>query len=396
MYSLETTRTSARRYRLTVGAVLVTLALSGCTSDDSSTTPTTNPTTPTTPTTPTNPSAATTTLTGTVVAGPVNGQACAYRLSDAGTIGDLLACATTAASTGAYSLSFTNYAGQVLLKAFGTYTDEATGQTRTILESSAMRAVVACATAGTDCRSAVTPLTEAALLSAGTLTPANIQAAYLKVAQAYGLNPTSAQDAVTKLVDTLPVVGSRTDAAATKYADILALASQAQKRYCGTGNACTLDNYLAGVQGYLAGTNGISILQSELNAALAEWNTNPLNKTGATCSISGTSVTCDIASGTPGASGSYKLTVTASISGGPGATIVINNVAKPDSNNAFCNASEIQSQIDQVRNSYPGATLTINSCNFNGTQGEISLTLAITQPVALTIPYTATYVYSSM
>jgi hypothetical protein len=390
--SFTTPQTVARKYRLTIGAALVALALSGCTSDgdDSSTAPTTNPTTPT---------ATTTTLTGTVVAGPVNGQACAYKLSDAGAIGDLLACATTAANSGAYSLSFSNYAGQVLMKAFGTYTDEATGQARSILESSPLRAVVACATSGVDCRSAVTPLTEAALRSAGTLTRANIDAAYLKIAQAYGLNPSNAADAVTKLVDTLPVLGSRTDAAVTKYTDVLALASQAQKRYCGTGNSCTLDNYLDGVRSLLGGADGINSLQSEMNAAMAEWSTNPLNTSGITCSLNVGVVTCNLpsggtGSGTTGASGNYRLDVTVSANGIPTPAIVINNVPKPDSESAFCSAKEILDTQNQLKAN--GGTLTVNSCSFSGTKGSISLTLTLTTPIAMTLPYTVSYAYTPM
>ena len=39
-------------------------------------------------------------------------------------------------------------------------------------------------------------------------------------------------------------------------------------------------------------------------------------------------------------------------------------------------------------------TFTINSCSFNGSVGNVSATLAVTTPIALTVPYTVVYTYN--
>ncbi|RYF43590.1 MAG: hypothetical protein EOO25_02730, partial [Comamonadaceae bacterium] len=96
----------------------------------------------------------TTTLSGAVVKGPVNGaNVCAYKAIATGK-GDQLKCVTTG-STGAYSLDIT-YTGDVVIEASGgTYTDEATGASKTL--SDPMQVVVASqggATVGV-----ITPLT---------------------------------------------------------------------------------------------------------------------------------------------------------------------------------------------------------------------------------------------
>jgi hypothetical protein len=39
-------------------------------------------------------------------------------------------------------------------------------------------------------------------------------------------------------------------------------------------------------------------------------------------------------------------------------------------------------------------TFTINSCTFNGTVGNVSATLSITNPVVMTVPYTVVYTYN--
>jgi hypothetical protein len=382
MNSFDNTRTAARRYRFTLGAALIALALSGCTSDSGDSTPTT----------PTTPTATPTTLTGAVVAGPVSGQVCAFRLSDTGTMGAQLACTTTNATTGAYSISFSDYIGNVLVSAVGTYPDEASGKPLSILESNPLRAVVACATAGSSCQAAITPLTEAALRTAGTLTPANIEAAYLKVAQAYGLNPTNAADALSKLLGTIPNLTSRADDDAAKYADILALTSQSQLKYCGTDTTCTIHNYLEHIEGLLAGSAGVTNLQTALNAALADWSTNPRNTNHVNCAFSEKGLTCALPTGT----GNYKVTITATVLGVAAPPSELLNVPKPESDSAFCNSSDVQNQINRALLAYPGATTTNFSCAFAGSQGSIGFTLNITQPVAMAIPYTVTWIYSSM
>lgn len=73
----------------------------------------------------------TTTVSGSVVKGPVNGSAvCAYKATAAGK-GELIKCGTTGTG-GSYSLDI-QYVGDVVIEASGgTYTDEATNTTKTL------------------------------------------------------------------------------------------------------------------------------------------------------------------------------------------------------------------------------------------------------------------------
>lgn len=336
-------------------------------------------------------SSTTTTLSGIAMAGAINGTVCAYSLSDTGTIGSTaLACGATTPATGAYSLSWSNYVGSVILKAFGSYIDEATGLTKTILEANAMRSTVACT--GSACQAAVTPLTEAAVRSASSLALADLTAAYARVAQAFGLN-------AAQLVTLLPTT-SGSDSAALNYARVLALVSQAQSLYCGTN--CSQETYLAALQTLLGGSSGVSNIQTAMNAAINAWNTNPLNTSGITCSYGSNAVlTCTLPSssgnsGNNGSSGNYKLTVTVLVMGNTTTAAVINNIAKPSTEGEFCNSSQITEQINSALSAYPGATWTLNSCSFSGNGGTINATINMTSPVTMSVPYVVTYAYSAM
>ncbi|MEO5671220.1 MAG: hypothetical protein ABIR26_11060, partial [Ramlibacter sp.] len=81
----------------------------------------------------------TTSVSGSVVKGPVSGaNVCAYKAISTGK-GEQLLC-TTSNSTGGYSMDLT-YVGDVVIEASGgTYADEATGTTKTL--SDAMQVVI--------------------------------------------------------------------------------------------------------------------------------------------------------------------------------------------------------------------------------------------------------------
>ncbi len=102
-------------------------------------------------------SAPTTTVSGSVVKGPVNGAAvCAYKAVATGK-GEQLKCTTTT-STGSYVMDV-QYAGDVVIEAVGgTYTDEATNTTKTL--SDPMQVVLT--SQGGATTGMVTPLTSAA------------------------------------------------------------------------------------------------------------------------------------------------------------------------------------------------------------------------------------------
>lgn len=114
-----------------------------------------------------------------------NGTVNVFALND-GIKGALLATAPTDAD-GKYSADVGAYTGAVLVEASGSYTDEKTGATVTILPTAPLRAAFDNVTSNVTV--AVTPLTELAVQKAGTaLTPANIQAANALVSDLFNVD----------------------------------------------------------------------------------------------------------------------------------------------------------------------------------------------------------------
>lgn len=337
----------------------------------------------------------TTTLSGVAMAGALNGTVCAYTLSDAGVAGTTSLACTTTTSTGSYTLSWPAYVGNVILKAYGSYVDEATGLTKTITEANPLRSTAACT--GSTCNAAITPLTEAAVRAAASQSATDLAAAYLKVAQAFGVSASTASDAIAKLVTRIPAA-SGTDADALAYARLLAVVSQAQSGYCGT--TCDQETYLAAIKTLLAGASGVTDIQTALNVALTAWNANPHNTAGVNCSASGNVITCNLPTSGSGSgtstAGNYKLTISVVVQGVNSANVVVNNVPKPSTQSEFCDSTEVKEQLNQSM-SGAGGSWTLNSCSFSGNNGTISATVSQTTPVGtMTIPYTVNYTYSAM
>jgi hypothetical protein len=167
------------------------------------------------------------TVTGSVVKGPVNGATvCAFRAVATGK-GDQIKCTTTT-STGAYTLDM-DYAGDVVIEATGgTYTDEATGASASL--TTPMQVVVNAQ--GTATVGVITPLTAAAFSVskglAGGVSSANFASAANTVATQFQLPGVN-------LATTLPsVTGTLND-----YGRILRAVSQ----YVANGN--TLASFVA-------------------------------------------------------------------------------------------------------------------------------------------------------
>lgn len=118
---------------------------------------------------------------GIIFPGTVN----IYALFTDGTKGGLLASAPTN-QQGAYSADIGAYTGPVLVEATGTYTDEATQRNVVITSIAPLRAALANATGTINI--SVTPLTELAVQSAGSLTPAAITAANALVSDLFKLD----------------------------------------------------------------------------------------------------------------------------------------------------------------------------------------------------------------
>ncbi|RYX90093.1 MAG: hypothetical protein EOO28_30610 [Comamonadaceae bacterium] len=98
-------------------------------------------------------------VSGTVAKGPINGATVTIYAVDASGVKGAALGTTTTGTGGTYSANV-NYAGPVLIEASGgTYTDEATGTTKTLAET--LRVMVT-TTAGATVTGVVTPLTTAA------------------------------------------------------------------------------------------------------------------------------------------------------------------------------------------------------------------------------------------
>lgn len=168
----------------------------------------------------------TTTISGSVVKGPVTGaNVCAYKAVAAGK-GEQLACATSAAG-GTYSLSLP-YTGDVVIEATGgTYTDEATGASKPLADP--LQVVVA--SQGGTTTGMITPLTTIAFsqakAAAGGVSSASFAAAATTVAGTFQLGTVDIRTAT-------PVVSGTS---VNAYGQVLRAVSQFQ---AGGGNLASL------------------------------------------------------------------------------------------------------------------------------------------------------------
>lgn len=159
-------------------------------------------------------SATTSTITASVVKGPVDGASCElYSITSAGAVGDLLASGTSVAGSVSFSVSSAN--GNRLVQCTGgTYTDEATGTTMT---APRLRARVALSG---NTPVAVTPLTELAVAVAPDLN--NVDNSM--VAEAFGLGATD----ITRVQPTDLNSDNAGSDEEGDYAQVLAMLSQYQ------------------------------------------------------------------------------------------------------------------------------------------------------------------------
>ena len=73
-------------------------------------------------------------------------------------------------------------------------------------------------------------------------------------------------------------------------------------------------------------------------------------------------------------------------------TVTLTDVPQPSSEQEFCADLQNDATFKQLTAGGTG-TVTINSCSYSGNTGNISATVSITSPVALTVPYTVNYSY---
>lgn len=241
------------------------------------------------------PAPATTTVSGSVVKGPVSGATvCAYKAT-AGGKGEQIKCATTGAG-GSYSLDL-QYSGDVVVEASGgTYTDEATGATKTL--SDPMQVVVS--SQGGNVTGMVTPLTSVAYSLSkslgGGVTSSNFGTAASNVAAQFQLG------SGVNIATTAPALGS----GANSYGKAL----QGVSKFVANGG--TLSGFIAWTD-----PNG---LQASYTVAY-----NAANGGSTTFSFSGTASNGSTVTGTGsvGSGGTGTVTVSGTGAGGGSATCAV-------------------------------------------------------------------------
>lgn len=198
----------------------------------------------------------------------INGGAVTvYALDDSGAKGKVLGTATTK-SDGSYSVDIGTYTGNVIVEvAGGTYTDEATGEAKT---NGTLRAALPEVTGNVSV--AVTPMTEIAVLNAGTLTKDNINKANSLASSVAGVD----------IIKTMPANVTSSDSATASvdeqtYGLMLASISQMIK----DGNAAGVSEAIGAIKDDLSDDNQLNSTGGKLMSALGAFidPANTKNKT---------------------------------------------------------------------------------------------------------------------
>jgi hypothetical protein len=88
----------------------------------------------------------------------------------------------------------------------------------------------------------------------------------------------------------------------------------------------------------------------------------------------------------------HTLVVTVNVMG-QSSTITVNNVPAPTTQGDFCSGLAADTTFSQIA-AGGGGTMTINSCSFNGTTGNIAATLTVSYGgFTQTVSYSVTYTY---
>lgn len=101
-------------------------------------------------------------------------------------------------------------------------------------------------------------------------------------------------------------------------------------------------------------------------------------------------------SNVPGTGGSHTLVLNVTASGMTMPAITLTDIPKPGSQNEFCgfvNDPSSPLSLNQATNGAQGK-VTIQSCSFNGTVGQVSALLQITSPISMSVPYDVRYTYN--
>lgn len=352
------------------------------------------------------------------MAGPFSsGNVCAYRTTGT-TLGAQLACGLIDAATSAYSLSFSDYSGSMVVQveSGAKYIDEATKASTTLTAP-----IRSFATTGSDTaiRLAVTPLTEAALLSAGNFSDTKITAAAATLATKFGLGSNSlftnlpllapsttaqlsyrvALDALSRLQAAETVAGVTAQNPSIYLTRMLAqFDGAALESAFNSARTVAFNTALASASTVTPGSSctfGNFVLTCSLTGAGTGTGTPPGTGTGTT---PGTGTVTTPGTGTvttpvtPPVTGTSTLTVTTSVSGIAAPVVVLKNIPKPANQNEFCGALTDDASFKAL--SANGGSVKINSCSFTNNVGNVSATLTLTSPLSYTLPYSINYAYS--
>ncbi len=144
-----------------------------------------------------------------------------------------------------------------------------------------------------------------------------------------------------------------------------------------------------------SGTDYPSLLSSASNAAfaLAQGFRITLGEAYTTVTVGG-SGTGTVPGTPPGAIGNSTLTINVVAGGISVPPVVIENIAKPTTQAEFCDDLLDPNSASGLNQQMQGGSVTINSCSFNGSIGNVSATLNITAPYPMTVAYSITYRYN--
>lgn len=209
-------------------------------------------------------------VSGTVSKGLIkNGTVVIYSVTAAGVKGNLLKQTTTDAN-GKYSVDISPYTGPVVIEAYGSYTDEATGALVTLLPSQALRAV--CANASGNVNIAVTDLTDMAARLMSNYLPATINAANQKVIDTFHVDILNVQPVA-------PLAAVMYNGTTTQAQRDYTLALAALSQMAGT-LATPVATLAADLSAGTMSAGNVTLFQSSLTTYLGGSN----NTTGATSS----------------------------------------------------------------------------------------------------------------
>lgn len=228
-------------------------------------------------------------ISGVATKGPlINGTVTIFALNADGSKGALLKSVSTDA-TGYYYANLGTYTGPVIIEAFGSYVDEATGFTKAITSDTPLRAVLASASGTVSMQ--ITPFTDLAVRKAGALTPASIDAANKLVSDLFKFDILNNQPVP-------PTAAAIRDATPAQKDYTLALAAISQlSQTNGVPLADTLDSLARGISATEMNSENAASFLSAANAFIS----NPNNQTGLT-SIASTNL-----GNAGGATATYKL-----------------------------------------------------------------------------------------